>query len=261
VNDHTAHTHAVAAAFDKQAPAFEQGPIQTDHRLLEGFVRFADVPTGGRVLDAGCGPGLLAEAFLIDERNYTVHGLDVSGEMVQRARARCERFADRAEFVQEEFIASRPRREGYDAAVSRLVLHHVPDPEAFVRSMTAAVRPGGVVALADHVADADASLAEWHRRVEVMRDASHTVNLSAGAMVDLAAQCGLRELVYEEHTISTDFDEWFSRGTHSVTRDECLRELLSAEGRRSRAWRAELGPDGSVSMTGVVAFVRGRVPG
>lgn len=256
----TAHEHLVATAFDAQAQAFERAPIQTDARLLQGLVDFADVAPGGSVVDAGCGPGLLAEAFLRDERGYSVHGCDLSGEMIRRARARCERFAARANFVHGAFTEASLPRHTWDGAVSRLVLHHLPHPEGFVRNMVAAVRPGGVVALADHAADADASLAEWHRRVEVMRDASHVANLSTEAMVDLAAACGLSELRYEEHTVSTDFDEWFARGTPSASREECLRLLLSAEGAASRGWCASEQADGSVTMTGVLAFVRGRVP-
>jgi hypothetical protein len=126
--------------------------------------------------------------------------------------------------------------------------------------MASAVRPGGPVVLADHVADADPALATWHRRVEVMRDGSHVANLSGGALLDLAAGVGLTGLRYEEHVIATDFDEWFARGTPTASREECLALLLSEEGRSSRAWQATVMPDGNAWITGVLAFVRGEVP-
>src|SRR3712207_1508569 len=84
-----------AAAFDGQAAAFERAPIQTDPRLLTGLVAFADLPAGTRVLDAGCGPGLVAEAFLSDPRGYRLLGCDLSGEMVARASRRCAFGLDR----------------------------------------------------------------------------------------------------------------------------------------------------------------------
>lgn len=257
----TAHEDTVASAFDGQAAAFERAPIQTDARLLAGLVDFADVPAGGRVLDAGCGPGLVAEAFLADPRGYEVLGCDLSGEMVQRARARCARFGRRGGLVQgalDDVLSG--ERGSFDAAVTRLVLHHVPDPYAFIRSMASAVRPGGAVVLADHVADPDPALAAWHRRVEVMRDRSHVANLSGGALLDLAARVGLADLRYEERAVATDFDEWFARGTPSVSRKECLALLLSEEGTGSRAWHATPMADGNAWITGVVAIVRGEVP-
>lgn len=254
-----AHEMAVATAFNGQAAAFERAPIQTDARMLARLVRFAEMPTCGHLLDAGCGPGLLAEAFLDDEADYRVTGCDVSDEMIRRARLRCERFGDRAEFVHGALSASTAGR--HDGAISRLVLHHVVAPLGFARTMVAAVRPGGVVVLADHIADGDPGLAEWHRRIEVMRDTSHVANLSGDALLGLATDAGLEDLRYEEHPITTDFDEWFSRGTPSVSREECLRALLSAEGRESRAWRCRPLPDENASMIGVMAFVRGRVPG
>jgi len=95
---------------------------------------------GQRILDAGCGPGLVAETFLAAEGGYRVLGCDLSGEMVERARARCTRFGDRAEFLRasvrgcaDELVAG--RREPVGGAVSRLVLHHAPDPRAFAEAM------------------------------------------------------------------------------------------------------------------------------
>jgi hypothetical protein len=114
--------------------------------------------------------------------------------------------------------------------------------------------------LADHVADPDPALAAWHRRVEVMRDRSHVANLSGGALLDLAARVGLADLRYEERAVATDFDEWFARGTPSVSRKECLALLLSEEGTGSRAWHATPMVDGNAWITGVVAIVRGEVP-
>src|SRR5690242_6262544 len=94
----TDHDRDLAAAFDGQAARFERAPIQNDPAVLEGLVRWAELPTGGSVLDAGCGPGLVAEALL--RAGHRVTGVDLSAEMIARARARCAAFGDRARFVQ-----------------------------------------------------------------------------------------------------------------------------------------------------------------
>jgi SAM-dependent methyltransferase len=260
------HAAAVARAFDGQAAAFERAPIQTDPRLLEGLVRFAELPAGARVLDAGCGPGLVSEALLAHPGGYRVLGCDLSAEMVARARARCAGAGGRAEVVRADALevageiagAARPP---VDAIVSRLVVHHVPDPAAFVDGLTRALPPGGALVLADHLGDPDPRLAAWHTRVEAMRDTTHVRNLTGGELVDLMARAGLGDLRLEERGVATDFDEWFARGTPGATREECLSLLLDPGGAGSRAWRATPLPDGGVRIEGVVAFVRGTRPG
>jgi SAM-dependent methyltransferase len=257
---------ALERAFDGQAAAFERAPIQTDPGLLAALVAFADFPPGARVLDAGCGPGLVAEALLAAPGGHRVLGCDLSGEMVERARARCARFGERAELVRasvrecaDDLMAG--RRAPVGGSISRFVLHHAPDPRAFVAAQVQALAAGGadgaVLVLADHLADAEPELAAWHRRLETMRDRTHTTNLSGGALIDLLADAGLTDLRYEEHPLGTDFEEWFARGTPSVTRQESREWLLEPRGRRSRAWRPTPMPDGNVWIDGLIGYARG----
>jgi SAM-dependent methyltransferase len=257
---------ALERAFDGQAAAFERAPIQTDPGLLGALVAFADFPPGARVLDAGCGPGLVAEALLAAPGGYRILGCDLSGGMVERARARCARFGERAELVRasvrecaDEIVAG--RRAPVGGSISRFVLHHAPDPGAFVAAQVEALAaggvPGAVLVLADHLADADPELAAWHRRLETMRDRTHTTNVSGGALVDLLAEAGLADLRYEEHPLGTDFEEWFARGTPATTREECRDWLLDPRGRRSRAWRPAPMADGNVWIDGLIGYARG----
>ena len=258
------HEAATARAFDGQAAAFERAPIQTDPRLLERLVAFAAFPPGARVFDAGCGPGLVSRALLDAPDGLRVLGCDLSAEMVARARARCADAGERAEFVRASVAEAAAALAGgglapVDGAISRLVLHHAPDPKAFLTAQVGALRPGAVVVLADHLADADPELAAWQLRLEVMRDRTHSANLSGGALVDLMSGAGLVDLRYEEHPIRTTFDEWFDRGTPSVGKDECREWLLDPRGRRSRAWRGVPLADGSIRLEGIIAFLRGVV--
>src|SRR5271157_1026688 len=90
------HDEALARAFDAQAPRFEQAPVQSDPAALERLVQFAGFPPGSRVLDAGCGPGLVCAALL--RAGHWVVGVDLSLEMIERARRRCQPWSDRFDF-------------------------------------------------------------------------------------------------------------------------------------------------------------------
>lgn len=253
------HDRSLADAFDRQAAQFETAPVQSDPVARTRLVQFAALPTGGRVLDAGCGPGLVSETLLESDPTMRVFGIDLSPEMVARARIRCERFGDRAEFaVGSVFDAVRNAQPPFDAAISRYVIHHVADPVAFLRRQAELVRPGGVIVACDHTTDPEPSLAAWHQRIEIDRDSTHTRNLSPGALVDAFAQAGLEHIRLAEEPFTLDFDEWFGRGTGHVAREAVLAQLL--DGTLARGFRPKTVADDRVSITCWRALVRGRRP-
>jgi SAM-dependent methyltransferase len=248
------HDRSLARAFDGQAARFERAPVQSDPAALARLVEFADLAESRRVFDAGCGPGLVSGAFL--NAGHSVFGVDLSAEMVSRARRRCTEFGERARFEQasafdpvvEEFAP-------FDAAVSRYVLHHVTDPFAFVARQVALLRPGGVLILNDHATDPDPARAAHHEMLERQRDKTHTHNLTSGGLVDLLAAAGLIDVRLAEESFTLDFDEWFDRGTPSAPKDQVRAALLA--GPSARGFRPTLMDDGSVRIDGVRALVRG----
>jgi SAM-dependent methyltransferase len=247
------HDRDLSQAFDSQAPRFERAPVQTDPAALARLVAFAALPPDSSVLDAGCGPGLVAEAFLA--AGHRVHGVDLSAEMVRRARARCERFGARARF--EQGSALDLAADTFDGAVSRLVLHHVPDAAAFVAAQAARVRAGGVVVACDHTGDPDPAAARWHDEIERARDMTHTRCLPPGELLELLARADLERLTFEEEAFDLDFDEWFDRGTPALPKEEVRRLLLAG---RARGLAPVPRPDGGVTMRCWRALARGVRP-
>ncbi|SDE97386.1 Methyltransferase domain-containing protein [Blastococcus fimeti] len=98
---------------------------------------------GLRVLDAGCGPGLYAEALL--ERGADVLGFDASAAMVELAR---ERVGSRAEFRVARLEEPLPYADGsFDVVLCALAIHYVADRRATFAEMRRVLRPGGAVVL------------------------------------------------------------------------------------------------------------------
>lgn len=248
------HDAALSAAFDGQAARFERSPVAADAAALARLVAFAALPPGAHVLDAGCGPGLVAEAFLA--AGHPVSGVDLSAEMVARARARCARFGDRARFEQRP-VDALPAAPGFDAAVSRLVLHHAEDPLALLLAQARRVRPGGVLVASDHVTDPEPAPAAWHAAIELDRDRTHVRNLSSGALADLFARAGLAAVRLVEEPLELDFDEWFDRGTPRAPKEDVRRALLAG---RARGFDPVRRPDGGITIRAVRALVRGVRP-
>lgn len=249
------HEHNLASAFDQQAAGFERAPVQSNPDLLARLIQFADLPAGGRILDAGCGPGLVAEALL--RAGYRVAGIDLSAEMIARARTRCASFGDRAVFEQKSLFD--PLLVGpFDGAISRFVVHHTPDAGAFLRRQAELLRPGGVLVLCDHTTDPNPERAGWHQRIEVARDRTHTRNPTPGEMVNLLAAAGLTELRLIEEPLVLDFDEWFDRGTPAEDKTTVREWLLS--GPSARGFQPLLQKDGRIRIEGWIAIARGIKP-
>jgi SAM-dependent methyltransferase len=247
------HDRELSRAFDGQAERFERARVQTDPAALRGLVAFAALQPGAQLLDAGCGPGLVAEAFLA--AGHSVHGVDLSPEMVRRARQRCARFGERARFDEGSVLDL--RAGPFDAAVSRLVVHHVEDPLAFVRAQVVRVAPGGVVIASDHTTDPDPERARWHQEIERARDRTHVRNLTPGELVDVLARAGLDQLRVFEEPFELDFDEWFDRGTPALQKDEVRRRVLAGS---ARGFDPVPRADGRLSIRSLRVLVRGVRP-
>ncbi|MFF2149134.1 class I SAM-dependent methyltransferase [Kitasatospora sp. NPDC058190] len=115
------------------------------------------VPPGCRAaLDVGCGDGLLAARLA--RRCGRVVGVDLSGEMVARARA----AYPEPTFLEGDFLTLDLPGEGFDFVCSVTAVHHM-DFEAALTRMRELLCPGGalvVVGLAR-----EESTAEWARRI------------------------------------------------------------------------------------------------
>ncbi len=251
---HIDHDDALAAAFDGQAARFERAPVQTDPEALARLVRFADLAPDSLLLDAGCGPGLVSRAFL--DSGHRIVGVDLSREMIERARLRCSE-TDRVTFLQGSIFDS-TLVGPFDACISRYVLHHVIDPPTFLLRQVELLRPGGIVVLNDHTSSPDPHQAAWHNAIETLRDRTHTANLSPGVIVDLFAASGLDLIRVVEEVFTLDFDEWFDRGTPTAPKPQ-VRSLIDA-GPRSRGFVGRTLSGGRLQIECRRVIVRGVKP-
>jgi SAM-dependent methyltransferase len=102
-------------------------------------------PTGGRVLDVGCGPGHLANRLARDH-GLEVTGLDPDPSMIERARANAEHAVAaecRPTFVVGGAAALPFADNSFDLVVSTLSMHHWADAAAGQAEIGRVLRPGG----------------------------------------------------------------------------------------------------------------------
>jgi 2-polyprenyl-6-hydroxyphenyl methylase/3-demethylubiquinone-9 3-methyltransferase len=127
----------------------EAGPFRTLHRinpLRLAYIRQRAPLHGAKVLDVGCGGGLLCEA-LADE-GADVMGIDMGPANIDIARSHCalSGLAIDYQCMSVEEVAA-TRAGEFDIVTCLEVLEHVPDPEKVVAACGRAVRAGGTVFL------------------------------------------------------------------------------------------------------------------
>ena len=112
----------------------------------------------GEVLDAGMGPGRLCGELAL--RDWTVSGIDASGEMVEVAR---ERLPDRAAALLQAEIEALPfDDESFDAVAATGVLEYADVPRALAE-LARVLRPGGIAVVS--YPNPEAWYAIWKTRV------------------------------------------------------------------------------------------------
>jgi 2-polyprenyl-6-hydroxyphenyl methylase/3-demethylubiquinone-9 3-methyltransferase len=136
--------------FDRVAARWwdPEGDMKPLHVLNPVRTDFIEARAGGlggkRVLDVGCGGGLLTEALA--ERDAKAEGIDASQGLLRVARLHAEESDARVTYTQttaEAWAADHPDR--YDVVACLEMLEHVPDPSAVVAACAQLVRPGGHV--------------------------------------------------------------------------------------------------------------------
>jgi len=100
-----------------------------------------------RLLDAGCGDGLLTLALAKRHRDWSFVGADQRADMLAGARARADgRGLGNVSFEAADLTKPLPS-SGFDAVVALECLHEIPDDRAALAAMAGALRPGGLLAL------------------------------------------------------------------------------------------------------------------
>jgi 2-polyprenyl-6-hydroxyphenyl methylase/3-demethylubiquinone-9 3-methyltransferase len=119
-------------------PLHEINPLRL--AWIDGHAKLA----GKRVLDVGCGGGILAEAMA--RHGATVTGLDMAEKPLKVAQLHLMESR-----LPVEYLLSSPeahageRAQGYDILTCMEMLEHVPDPASTVAACARLVKPGGQV--------------------------------------------------------------------------------------------------------------------
>ncbi len=126
-------------------PESEFKPLHAINPLRLGWIRqYAGPLAGMKILDVGCGGGILSESMAREDAAVT--GIDLAEKSLRVARLHGLESGIKVDYqlISAEDMAERHPGE-YDIVTCMEMLEHVPDPGSIVRACAQMVKPGGWV--------------------------------------------------------------------------------------------------------------------
>jgi SAM-dependent methyltransferase len=251
-------------SFDVSGNAYDRFMGRYSRELAPAFADFAGVEAGQRVVDVGCGSGILTEELARRVGANHVAGADpsplldacaerVPGADLNRAAAEDLPWPDAS----------------FDAALAQLVVHFMSDAEAGIAEMARVTRPGGVVAACTWDFSGGMKLLgtfwESARALQPGTAESETSAFDEVRLDALWRGAGLGDVEVDEIVVSTryeDFDELWD--TFLLGAGPAGQYLISQPPDRQSAIRTEYfsragEPAGSFELDARAWAVRGRV--
>lgn len=201
------------------------------------FIGRLQLGKGARVLDAGCGLG--GAAFVMAaEYGASVTAVDLSANMIRRAKARCRALGlnARIRFRHQDVLELESRNE-FDVVHSRDVFLHVADKPTLFAALHRALKSGGRLLITDYCRG-EGMLSKGFKRYLAERT-YHLLDLSDYA--DQLREAGFGDVVTED--LTTRFIDIHVRELERMTADREFGANLSelVTGWREKIERARLG--------------------
>ncbi len=207
-------------SFNVAAESYDRFMGRYSRLLSPQLADFAGVTAGQRVLDVGCGPGVLTAELVGRVGAERVTAIDPSEPFVAATRERhpgVEVHQARAESLPFPDAA-------FDASIAQLVVHFMTDPVVGLTEMGRVTRPGGIAAACvwDHGGEQGPLGLFWRAARELDRGVEDETNLPGAreghltALFRAAGFSGVEGSVLEATLVHPSFEAWWEPFTEGV---------------------------------------------
>jgi ubiquinone/menaquinone biosynthesis C-methylase UbiE len=119
--------------------------------LLENLSNTLDIKGEENILDAGCGPGLVIEKVIEEnrEKGISITGLDLNRRMIKHAHRRCKKFSNVKLQVADLNKSLEFSDSFFDKVVCSNTLYALESPHRVIFEFHRVLKPGGAVIIAN----------------------------------------------------------------------------------------------------------------
>lgn len=206
-DNNIAHHRRITEEFTRQADSMPTASVFTDRNVVDRIKAAARVADKMRVLDVGCGPGIMTAALAYDAKEIVA--FDITPEMISRARQRCETEG----LTNVQFQVGQAEKLPFEDAsfnviVTRLTFHHFSDPAIVLSEMKRVIKPGGTIIIADIISSEIPEESELHNALEILRDPSHIRMIPRSEFKELIESAKLNIKEEDSWIKKREFSEW-----------------------------------------------------
>lgn len=237
------HDELIREEFARQSSSMPISPVFTSSDILDRIESAACLASSSRVLDLGCGPGIITEAFADDVGEMVA--FDIAPEMMYSVLQRCRKAGqENVHFVIGHAERLPLHKASFDTIITRLTFHHFPDPKTVISEMSRVLRPDGNIVIADIVSSELPEEARLHNALEVLRDPSHVKMLSCTDLKHLVRSAGLFIEAEDSWIKEREFGEWLQI-TNAPERSEPLYAIMQSLAKANVRAGIDLQTDGA----------------
>jgi len=158
--------------FDRWSNEYDRtlGSISFHRELLDLIVKSSGVKEGDRILDIGCGTGLLSLKFL-QKTGCSVVGVDCSGEMMAIFKDKIKKLGlkDRVLLNLMDAGSLKFRDNTFDKVVSSVTLHHLKNKLPALKTVLRVLKPGGAFIIGEIDMDTTGIHTDTRRLKRILR--------------------------------------------------------------------------------------------
>lgn len=203
------NTARIQRAFTAQAQGFESPRMNFAKRdYLTHLITCTQPSPTDRFLEVAAGTCACGRAFAPHLQSVTC--FDMTEAMLAIGRAEAQKAGlTNLSFIQGNAETLPFADSTFDIVLSRLAIHHFPNPQRCVAEMARVLKPGGKLVLIDMEATEE-SLRSTEDAIETLRDPSHIRNPSRAELEALFASNAIRLTYQDCHEIPVDLSAWLT---------------------------------------------------
>jgi len=236
------HKSKIKEQFSLQAEGFSEFKYHNTEEAMEVFQTLGRFTKQCKVLDSGCGPGLVS--IYMSRYVKECVALDLTERMLTTARKNVARESvQNITFVQGDMTKLPFSDSSFDGCLTRYTFHHLQHPAAALRELVRVTRPGGRIVVVD--ATPLPAKQESYNRFERLRDPSHTTALTTEELVGLGNDLpGAELLATTKLGLTVDAQDLIDKAfPESISRKDLMELLRCDVGKNELDFNVTLDPE------------------